>query len=64
MFNFQPPVLDVDVPSASLLLTMGKHTGPALTAEAAVGAIAYAVARGDKSRVKDLVRTDFSGLVI
>ncbi len=35
-----------------------------LQAQAAVGAIAYAVARGDKARVKDLVRTDYSGLVV
>lgn len=34
-----------------------------LQAQAAVGAIAYAVARGDKERVRDLVRVDFSGLV-
>jgi hypothetical protein len=30
LFAFQPPVVDVASPSASLLLTMGKHTGPAL----------------------------------
>jgi len=33
-------------------------------AQAAVGAIAYAVTRGDKERVKDLVRLDYSGLVV
>ena len=30
MFGFQPPVIDLDSPAASLVLTMGKHTGPAL----------------------------------
>src|SRR5688572_14417360 len=29
LFDFQPPVIDLDVPVSSLLLTMGKHTGPA-----------------------------------
>ncbi len=32
VFEFQPPVLEVPAPSSSLLLTMGEHTGPALTA--------------------------------
>lgn len=32
VFEFQPPVLEVEAPSSSLLLTMGEHTGPALTA--------------------------------
>lgn len=31
LFEFQPPVLELDAPSSSLLLTMGEHTGPALT---------------------------------
>lgn len=30
LFAFQPPVLDLGSPSASLLVTMGQHTGPAL----------------------------------
>jgi len=30
MFDYQPAILDVESPSSSLLLTMGKHTGPAL----------------------------------
>jgi mono/diheme cytochrome c family protein len=30
MFGFQPPIVDVESPASSLLLTMGKHTGPAL----------------------------------
>ncbi len=30
LFEFQPPVIDVSAPASSLLVTMGKHTGPAL----------------------------------
>jgi hypothetical protein len=30
MFGFQPPVIDLDSPESSLVLTMGKHTGPAM----------------------------------
>jgi len=30
IFAFQPPIVDVESPAASLVLTMGKHTGPAL----------------------------------
>jgi len=30
VFAFQPAIIDLDAPSASLLVTMGKHTGPAL----------------------------------
>jgi hypothetical protein len=30
MFDYQPPVLDMESPSSSLLLGMGKHTGPEL----------------------------------
>lgn len=30
VFGFQPPIVDVASPASSLLLTMGKHTGPAL----------------------------------
>jgi hypothetical protein len=30
VFEFQPPVIDLGAPEASLLLTMGEHTGPAL----------------------------------
>src|SRR5258706_14836424 len=29
-FMFQPPVIDLESPAASLMLTIGKHTGPAL----------------------------------
>jgi hypothetical protein len=32
VFEFQPPVIDLGAPEASLLVTMGEHTGPALTA--------------------------------
>jgi hypothetical protein len=30
LFDYQPPVLDVASPASSLVLTMGKHTGPGL----------------------------------
>lgn len=30
VFAFQPPIVDVVSPESSLVLTMGKHTGPAL----------------------------------
>ena len=30
VFDFQPPIVDVESPASSLLLTMGKHTGPAM----------------------------------
>ncbi|MFT3698862.1 MAG: hypothetical protein QM831_37290 [Kofleriaceae bacterium] len=33
IFTFQPPVVNMDSPESSLMLTMGKHTGPALLAE-------------------------------
>jgi hypothetical protein len=33
VFSFQPPVVNLDTPESSLVLTMGKHTGPALAAE-------------------------------
>jgi hypothetical protein len=41
VFSFQPPIVDVEVPSASLLLTMGKHTGPAFSADQAAGVLAW-----------------------
>jgi hypothetical protein len=34
-FAFQPPVVNLDSPESSLVLTMGKHTGPALQPEQA-----------------------------
>lgn len=30
LFAFQPPVIDLGSPASSLLVTMGRHTGPAL----------------------------------
>ncbi len=30
ILGFQPPIVDIESPSSSLVLTMGKHTGPAL----------------------------------
>src|SRR5262245_32817853 len=30
LFTYQPPVLDLGSPASSLLVSMGKHTGPAL----------------------------------
>lgn len=30
IFTFQPPIVSMDSPESSLMLTMGKHTGPAL----------------------------------
>ncbi|HUS33275.1 MAG TPA: hypothetical protein VMZ53_32455 [Kofleriaceae bacterium] len=41
VFAFQPPVIDIEVPSSSLLLTMGKHTGPALSADQAAGVLEW-----------------------
>lgn len=35
LFAFQPAVVDLGAPSASLLVTMGKHTGPALDQQSA-----------------------------
>lgn len=32
IFSFQPPIVDVESPASSLLVTMGKHTGPPLVA--------------------------------
>lgn len=41
VFAFQPPVLDVEAPAASLLLTMGKHTGPAIAGDNAAAVLAW-----------------------
>ena len=35
VFAYQPPVIDVAAPASSLVLTMGKHTGPALDVQEA-----------------------------
>lgn len=48
IFEFQPPVIDVDVPSASLLLTMGKHTGPAMLPQQTAPIIAWLTAERDE----------------
>src|SRR5262245_52822343 len=31
VFAYQPTIVDIETPASSLLLTMGRHTGPALT---------------------------------
>lgn len=48
VFSFQPPVVDMEVPSASLLLTMGKHTGPALSADQAAAVLQWLEAERDE----------------
>jgi hypothetical protein len=44
MFAFQPPILDVASPASSLVLTMGKHTGPALLPDEADAILAWLAA--------------------
>jgi len=41
VFAFQPPVVSLDTPESSLILTMGKHTGPALQPEQATAVLAW-----------------------
>ena len=53
VFEFQPPVLDVGAPASSLLLTMGKHTGPPLDPQAASTVLAWLEAERDE-RVPDM----------
>jgi hypothetical protein len=53
VFEFQPPVIDVGSPASSLLLTMGKHTGPALDPTSAASVLAWLEAERDE-RVPDL----------
>jgi hypothetical protein len=53
VFEFQPPVIDIGAPGSSLLLTMGKHTGPALEPGAAAMVLAWLEAERDE-RVPDL----------
>jgi hypothetical protein len=48
VFDFQPPVIDVEAPASSLLLTMGKHTGPALDPAAATMVLAWLEAERDE----------------
>jgi len=52
MFEYQPAVLDVASPSSSLLLTMGKHTGPGFLPEQAAGVLAWLEAEREE-RVVD-----------
>jgi len=41
VFAFQPPIIDVASPASSLLLTMGKHTGPAMLSADADAVLAW-----------------------
>lgn len=41
VFDFQPPIVDVESPASSLLLTMGKHTGPAMLPAEADAVLAW-----------------------
>jgi hypothetical protein len=41
VFAFQPPIVDVESPASSLLVTMGKHTGPALVPSEAEAVLAW-----------------------
>ena len=56
IFEFQPPVIDAVAPSSSLLLTMGKHTGPAFAPQAAANVLAWLEAERDE-RVPDMGAT-------
>jgi len=48
LFDYQPPVVDVGAPGTSLLVTMGKHTGPALSTDAANTIIEWLTAERDE----------------
>lgn len=54
IFAFDPPIVDLQTPSASLVLTMGKHTGPPLPPDAASTVLAWIVAE-QKARVPGAV---------
>jgi hypothetical protein len=41
VFAFQPPLVDLASPESSLLLTMGKHTGPALSPAESAAVLAW-----------------------
>ena len=41
VFDYQPPVVNVESPASSLLLTMGKHTGPELLSTEAALIVAW-----------------------
>jgi mono/diheme cytochrome c family protein len=47
MFAFQPPIVDVASPASSLVLTMGKHTGPPLAPADADAILAWIEAEHD-----------------
>jgi hypothetical protein len=48
LFAFQPPVIDLAEPGSSLLLTMGKHTGPAMSPSVAAPVLAWLEAERDE----------------
>ncbi len=48
LFEFQPPVIDVSAPASSLLVTMGKHTGPALDPASASRVLQWLEAERDE----------------
>lgn len=52
VFAFQPPIVDVESPASSLLVTMGKHTGPALLPFEADAVLAWLAAEHE-ARVPD-----------
>jgi len=52
VFGFQPPIVDVESPASSLLLTMGKHTGPALLPGEADAVLAWLEAEHE-ARIPD-----------
>jgi hypothetical protein len=52
VFDFQPPVVDAESPASSLLLTMGKHTGPELLPAEAAPILAWLEAERE-ARVVD-----------
>jgi len=41
VFDYQPPIVDVESPASSLLVSMGKHTGPELLPEEAEPILAW-----------------------
>ena len=53
VFAYQPPIIDVAAPAASLLVTMGDHTGPALGVHEAAQLAAWLEAERD-DRVIDV----------
>jgi hypothetical protein len=51
MFAYQPSLLDVESPSSSLLLGMGKHTGPELDVRATLDLLAWLEAEREERAV-------------